>query len=404
VIWIHYSRPRNFSKNDEDVLVAYLTQATIAYDNARQREELAALASDYSRQMEELKPLRFATEGVEAAGTIDEVLTQIVVSARHSLRADYVIAWSYNDTEAGASQFLPVREAVVDGVDEALRNEVLDKAIPIGEVTRSVLKEGWLGFSDIDESTGVPLPNVSRQLLQRLGAKSLGGLAIADGFGKQAILYLVYKDRREFRTHEEAQARTFANYAANALRQFKLVDQITKAHRAARKVTEVMTLGDLNETLKRIVRNTREVLNCDAVTLFIYNEEMDRILPLTTMDGVWHEQAATHCEDAPRDSIVYRMLKKDEPFCVPDAPSHELFKGRAFIEREAIVSVCAIPLKVRDVRKDRDDRVGVMFVNYRKTHNFNKEEEDIIVLFANQAAIAIRNNLLYEEQSKRLSE
>ena len=381
VIWFYYSKPRKFYEDGEDehALEAFLKQAAIAYDSAR--------------QMEELEPLWLAAEGIAEADTTEEVLNRIVKSARKILRADYAIIWPYVDTDNVSPQELPVREAVTDGVDEALRDEMLNEALPVGEITRSAMRVGWVGISDIDEPMTMALPEVSLGLLRRLEAKSFEGLGLRVSREKLGILYMVYKKRREFRPDETRQARTFAIHAALALKKVKLVDQVAKAQRAARELTELMTLGDMKEKLQSIVARTKTVINCDAVTLLIYNEATDRILPLTTMVGVKHKKNATQCYNAPRDSVVYKMISLDKPHhCVARVADDELFKDLPFVQREGINSVCAIPLKVEG------NRVGVMFINYLTPHNFTAEELNEITLLANQAAVAIHNGLLYGEQ------
>jgi GAF domain-containing protein len=391
VIWFHYPQPHKFLKGIEEKLAAYLELAVVAYDNAYTMEE-------------QLEPLRRAAVGVEAAVTTDEVLNRIVTSAIEFLHADCAIYFPYPEPDDKSPSKLAVGEAVTAGVPASLLEKVRKVKLPIGETTRSAMSKGWIGIINIDEPTPFALPEESLELLHLLEARSLEGLGLKvrdeDFFG---VLYLVYKGRRDFHREEISRARTFAAYAALALREVKRADQVLMAHRAARSVTELMVLGKPEETVKAIVHRTLEVLRCDAVTLFIYDETTDRILPLTTMVGVEHEEIADRCQNAPRDSIVYEMLRPDGPtrngpYCARDVSKDKWFMTRPFVARERLKSVCAIPLKVSD------RRVGVMFVNYRSEHTFPREELEIIELFANQAALAVRNNLLYQEQQKRLDE
>jgi GAF domain-containing protein len=286
-----------------------------------------------------------------------------------------------------------VREAVTDGVDEALREEVLDVVLPVGDITRRAMGEGRVGITDIKDPSPYTLPEVSLRLLRRLGAASFEGLGLNASGENMGVLYLVYKERREFRQEETHIARTFATHAAVALQKDKLVRQIAKDQRAAWEFTELVTLSDLKETLRSFVERTKKEIHCHAVTLFIYNDATDRILPLTTMTGVRDEKQANHCENAPRDSIVYKMLDIDQPhICISRVAEHNLFRNQPFVKREGIESVCAVPLKVKG------HRVGVMFLNYRTPHSFTEAELDNILLLANQAAVAIHNGLLYGEQ------
>ncbi len=62
----------------------------------------------------------------------------------------------------------------------------------------------------------------------------------------------------------------------------------------------------------------------------------------------------------------------------------------AFIERERIKSSAGILLRVGK------ETVGVLFINYRRTHTFSNEEKTIIDILAASAAIAIKNRRLLE--------
>jgi GAF domain-containing protein len=380
VIWIHYSEPREFSRGDVKALTTFLRQAIIAYDSARQRKEL--------------EPLRLVTKRVAEAVNTDELYKRIVTSAREFLNADFAALWPYPDD---APRELPVRDAVTSGIDKALLDELRDAALPVREITSNLMKDGWVGIPDIKQPSDLPLPVESRKLLDRLGARAFQGLGLVFAGEKLGVLYLIYKRPQAFHPQETQRARNFATHAARALKD-GLAELITKAQIAAREVAKLTTLADWRETLKTVVRSTKAVLGCDAVTLFIYSGAKDRIEPDTTMVGVLRKKSVKHCEDAPRNSIVYKMIFQDRPYCVPRVEDDALFRDQHFVERERIKSVCAIPLKVKR------QRVGVMFVNYRSPHNFTKPELATVEMFANQAAVAIRNGILYREQKKRLGE
>jgi GAF domain-containing protein len=383
VMWIHYDEPRRFNDADTAALMIYVKQATIAYDSAR--------------QMEELEPLRVAAEGLASATGTEEVLERIVASARQVLKADTAVVWLAIDSEIPPE--LLVREAVASGIDKGLLDELSSVAVPAGEVTHRVMKVGWFSIPDIAAEMTGALSSITASVLKRIGAMSFQGLALVVADEKLGVLYLIYRRRRAFDPDDERAARTFAAHAALALKKAKLVDQVQKAQTAVQEVEKFTALGDLWPTLRNIVKSTKETIGCDAITLFIYDEGNDRLAPYTTMYGVRVEQKVMDCESAPRDSIVYKMLFQEESYySVPRVVNDPLFRERPFVVREQIESVCAIPLKFKQ------HRVGVMFVNYRTSHTFTKAELDTTLLFANYAAVAIRNALLYREQKKRLRE
>lgn len=375
VIWVHYAKPRQFSTDDHIQLQVYLNQACEAYKN--------------TRRIEALEPLSQFTESLSSATSTKDVLQRTVINARSIFKADAAVIWPFPDAP---TEVLAVRDAVTAGVDEALREEMREEALPIGEITSFVMREGWLSVPDVHARTQLKLPEISLNLLQRLGAMSFEGIGLTVGGEKLAVLYLTHKQRRDFDFDETRTALTFARHAALALKKARLVDQAAKGQMRATELGALAALVTLEATLSGFVGSLKETLGCDAITLFVYDEENQRIFPLTTMTGVWQQKEATHCYDAPPESIVHQMLKKDEPHCVASVKNDPLFRNQRFVKREKIESVCAIPMKVGA------HRVGVVFINYRSAHNFTKPELDNIQSLIHNAAVAILNGLRYKEQ------
>jgi GAF domain-containing protein len=323
-------------------------------------------------------------------------MQRIVDTARQLFRAHAAILFPYPDADSEAT--LQVREAVTAGVEETLRDQVIDWQLPIGDVTQLVMREGWLPVPDIRDTTQ-RLPEISRRILERLGAKSFEGLGLLVSGEKLAVLYLVHRQERTFSEAETRRARTFTTHAARALKKAKLLDQAAKRHIATMRAAELNAAAailDLESTLNEIVVKTKEALQCDAVTLFVYNEETNHLLPLTTMIGVREPKEADHCEDASHDSIVYQMLKRDEPYYVARVANDSLFREQRFPRREEIESVCAIPLRLNE------HRVGVMFINYRKFHPVSAAMLEPINPLIDQAAALILTHLRYIGQIELL--
>lgn len=218
-------------------------------------------------------------------------------------------------------------------------------------------------------------------------------LPIAVDGQRTGVVWFHYRAPHAFGEAEVIAAQLYANQAAltynNALR----IEELRKARNAAHAAAE-MTALEHHNTLEAIVRGTREVLGCDAVSLFSYDQERDQVQMPPIMDGVWFPDR-THRHAMPKDSIVYRFLRSDEEVVVDDAASSPLFHGLRFHIDERIVVCIAVPLRVRN------ERVGVMFINYRRAHRVTDEERANLRLYANQAAVAIRNARLYAREQRR---
>ena len=382
VIWIHYSSPRTFSRLDVPAIETYLQQASMAYNSAR--------------QMEELEPLRRVAEHLAVSTDTKDVLQRIVAFGRELMHADYAVFWPCVEGENEAISKLSIRDAVIDGVDPALLHDMRDATLPVAEVTRRVLREGWFSVTS-DDAAWKSLPDISLKLLTHLNIKSFEGLALLAGDEKLGVVYLGHHDSHLlFDKARKRRALAFATHAALALKKARLVEQIATGQMLARRAAELTALVALEETLNSIVATARQIFGCDAVTLFVYNEETRRFLPLTIMTGVSEMKLASYSEERPDSLIVSRMLERDEPYRVESVAKDELFRNQLFSKREQIESVCAIPLKVET------QRVGVMFLNYRSPHTFPDHELKEITHYTDiwaRTILARRND---HEQTARL--
>jgi len=227
--------------------------------------------------------------------------------------------------------------------------------------------------------------------------QSFLGVSLTVAEERLGVLFLNYNRPRNFTEEEKATARTFANHAATALKRTKMLKYVQRIRKAAESVARVTVIGDVKQTLDALVKGTKVALGCDAVVLYDYDRATQTLGHPPYMDGVIYGEAARRFEEVDRKSIVYLVLQRDEAVFIERAWEAPLTEERRFRKDEGIKSVVGIPLSAGG------EKVGVMFVNYRHEHHFKDDEKESIALFANQAAVAIRNAQLYEEQKGRLN-
>lgn len=160
--------------------------------------------------------------------------------------------------------------------------------------------------------------------------------------------------------------------------------------------------------LEQIAERAREVLKADLVELYEYRQATDdyvlphiiageRVGPVVPKDKIYEDDA------------VFHLVRRDEPYYLPDAFSDQVFTSSYFIKRkdqpmaryvvrEKIKSAAVVPLKAE--RKT----VGLLFVNFRRPQVFATEQRQLIELFASQAAVALYNARLFEETQARLEQ
>jgi GAF domain-containing protein len=378
VMWISYDQPRHFPNFEVEALRLYVNQTAVAYDNAR--------------RLDELEHMRQVADALAGARDFRDALDQIVNGAVEVLGAESVVLLSY---DAVRGQF--IRESsLAKRLSEEEWNELWKEEPKPGATAYTVMKEGYKDILDVSnaEEYGF-ISETTRALLGKMGVKSFQGIALSVGEEeKLGVLYVNYNRLRHFSEDDQQAAKTFANHAALALKKAKLLDQVRIARNTAKVVAEMTALEELGGTITSIVSGTREALGADAVTLYRYDADRDEFDFPPAMEGVKKEEYVRGLGRVSDPSVVRRILGLDDLHVAPDTRHDALMQG-PFVEREEIASSVGVPL-ISGNRK-----VGVMFINYWIQHRFTEDELTNIRLFANQAAVAIRNQQLYERLKRR---
>lgn len=381
VMWLHYKEPRRFLPSEIEALRLYANQAAIAYDNAR--------------QMWELEHLRRAVEKLASVSDVQNVLQQIVISAKEVLTGDSAVIWSYDYVRR---VFLP-DELVADGIEPELVERFREDEPQPGGTAETVMRQGYLAVTDISAPEYAFLGPAARGLRGEIGARAFQGIALRAEKETLGVLYVNYKEPRSFSNEDRATLETFAYHAALALKKARLMQQMERTKKAAEVVAGVTVQEDLQTTLDTIVQHVRQVLQSDGVSLYSYDETKSQLGPWATAIVEQRDPDSVGSPDRlSPESAVWTILRLDEPpyyhLAEDGAINDPLFQGK-FVHKEGIRAAFGIQLRARK------RKVGVMFVNYRSFHRFPSDEIATIELFANQAAVAIRNAQLYEETTRR---
>ncbi len=193
---------------------------------------------------------------------------------------------------------------------------------------------------------------------------------------------------------------TFAATAAVVIDNRRLIDQksrlfeqIERARKAAEVVAKVTLLEEQGSTLQSIAEEIHGALDCSAVVLYEYDQDAEELVLKPAMSGVSPSEG--YVSNYKR---VYAMVARDERYVVHDVSTDAIFKDSPFARTYNIQSFVAFPLKAAG------RRVGVMFVNYHNARHFMPDELANMELFANQAAVAIRNAQLLDEHLAQLDQ
>jgi PAS domain S-box-containing protein len=318
---------------------------------------------------------------------LSQVLTQIVEAACRLTGAEEgtVLLFDYSSDElyvaAGcggeATDVQPIRMKVGDVpiAREASRDEIL---IQDGEV---IFAPGRTASSLIC----VPL---------LAGASQLGLLCV---ISQHAQLALEDGDR-QLLTALASQA-AIAVERCNRKRGSRQSDRWLQAYSDVFKASRVpSTIRDVDDLLEVIAEQAHGVSGADFVVLYEYFEEKKDVrLPPAIAGELWEDKVLKGRgeEIDHKRSAVFRMLERQEPFYAENAADEWRDSGlvdstaprgdRSIFAREGVTSSAALPLSIDE------ERVGVLFINYRTETQFSPDFQNHLELFANQAALAISN-------------
>lgn len=212
-----------------------------------------------------------------------------------------------------------------------------------------------------------------------------------------------------FDNHDRMMLESFASHAAIAIQNSHYIQQkqrktqaLTELNSLAQHLISIKESPDTHELLLKIANSAKEVLQADLIELYQYNQKKDFFdLPPISV-GVKNDPSIFP-EEIYNDDVVRTMLQRSEPFyekksratrstfIKPYTIERDDVPDQRFVTREKIESTAAIPLIASD------EKMGIMFANYRTPQIFSKEQRELIELFANQAAIALKNAELMDK-------
>ncbi len=212
-----------------------------------------------------------------------------------------------------------------------------------------------------------------------------------------------------FDKHDNMLLEALASQATIALRNTQYIQQISNQTEAltelnvlAQHLISIEEYPDTRNLLYKVAKSAKEVLQADLIELYEYRQQQKKykLPPISVGEKL---DLTVIAKEIFEDNSVWQVLQRQTPlyeidaqannsaFMAPYTIERKDLPSERFVIREKIQSTAAIPLRTEN------ENMGLMFANYRTRQPFSKEQKELIELFANQAAIAIRNAELLEK-------
>jgi adenylate cyclase len=171
----------------------------------------------------------------------------------------------------------------------------------------------------------------------------------------------------------------------------------TKAQMLTRAAAVVNSSLDLDAVLRNVLDMAVEVMKAERGYLMIADES-GKHLHLAAMHNL--DRTAMESKDLQiSQTIVRKVFESGDPIITTDAQNDPRFNAQQSIQSLHIRSIVCVPLKT----KDRP--IGVAYIDSRVIPGlFSRQDPELLLSFANQAALAIDNARLFREQRARLQE
>lgn len=373
VMWFHYESPRVFKAHEIAYFQIFVNQAALAYDA--------------SRRVEVLERMREAAQRLAANGGDPATLQAIVEEARKVLGAQAAWLWRYDSS----TEHLDPQSCVSAGLDDSEAAAILRTPPRRGFTSTEILKQGSIEVEDTqDPEKRGPLDAERSAALAANSLYSLRGERLAVGEKTHGVLYVGYGAPRTFTEWERQMARNFSYHAALAIDNFELVTAVRVANKTAAAVAEMSTLGRLSDVMESVATEFARALHCDTVTIYSYDAERKQFdFPPATY-GLREPEQVLALRHVEMKSSVGRVMELSDARFSTDARNDSIFNQGKFLSREGVFSSVGIPLK------ERDEKVGAVFLGYRAPHQFTQDEKESVRLLANTAAIKVGNAQLYQ--------
>lgn len=361
-------------------------------DQASIAIERVQTVSTLERRIQEMNALTRVSKGVNVTLTFDDVLeliyaqtAQIIPTSHfhitlHNKDSDYY----YYGFCLENNERIEERENQPFSVNTGLSPDVIRKSRPI--ITQDYVRECQArghtpALENVFAWMGVPL---------NAGATTIGTLSVGSHDG--SITYT--RGQLEL-------LQAIADQTAGAIVKARLLEETEQRARQLSTLNEITrqltSTLELNPLLQNILENAVGILNCEAGSLFLVDEETDELIFRVTVGPVASNLIGKRLP--PGTGIVGRAVQTRAAVIEnEDQNSKSRFTGidqqTGFISR----SLMAVPLQVKD------RVIGVIeVINRRDGLPFVQNDETLLNAFAGQAAVAIENARLYTLTDQELA-
>ncbi len=380
---------RPFTDEHQRILTSLAGHASVAIRNAR-------LYQDAERQRREAEILAALTGTIGSTLSLDAVLQRVAEGARELCQGDLAeIALREPAADVMLLRYWAGLTAVTD------RTQRVEPGKGMGG--QVILTGQPMRTDDYEHDRRFTKDYLRENRLEGIVTELV--VPIVQRAGVEGLLYVSRRTPRPFTARDEAILVRLAEHASMAITNARLYGVSERRRQEATSLAELGRLVsrslDVAEVGQRIVDSLQPLLRGIVVTLYRIDPGSGDLVALSTsgeVDSDWHPGVAL-----PRGTgISGRAVAERRPVVSLDVltdPAIEIPpRLRARVERLGYRTALAVPLLIQD------RVIGALGVGREAGRGFDEDETRLVQAFADQAAVALENARLFEEQTRLLQQ
>lgn len=362
-------------------------------DQAALAVERAQVVTDLEQRVRETTVLTRVAQGISFTMTFDDILELLATQTNQVMPArDFRVTLYEKETEVLSHAFylenderLSEREKRPLAAARGLEWEVLRNQRPL--LTEDYEREcRGRGLIPADQGIyawmGVPL---------NAGAETIGLISVASR--DPAVIYT---------NEQRSMLQAVADQASGAIVKARLLEE---SERRARQLAMLNEIGigltstlDLKLLLSRILDSATGILNCEAGSLFLVDQQTDELIFEVVIGPVASNLLGRRLP--PGTGLVGQAAQTGRAMIVNDAKRRKEWFEKTDIQTGFDTQdLLAVPMRVQE------RTIGVIeVINKRNGAPFSQADQDLLMAFTSQATIAIDNARLYTLTDQALAD
>lgn len=376
---------RGYSQQDIAVLESLCGQAAVVIERSH-------MIINLERQVREMDSLTRIAQGVNITLEFDNILeliytqtnmviptTDFRITLRNPIDGRYYHAiFLENDERLAHNENINITPR--SGLEEiVIQNQ---QAIVISDYEAECRKYGvFPSTSGVFAWMGVPLNS---------GSETIGAISL--GCRDPSILYV---------TRQSKLLQAISDLAAGAIIKTQLLSESERRARQLAKLNEVgrslTSTLDLNPLLNRIMNSAVEILNCEAGSLIMIDENTQELVFKVTVGPTASDISDTRLP--PGTGLIGQVAETGRAVMHNHTEDFQNWIDEAdqqtgFLTRD----ILAVPMKVKETT------IGVIeVINKLDGAPFTQDDLEVLSTFTSQAAISVENARLYTQTDEALS-